>query len=70
MNYDIDMCSGVQNNWLYPCPLRENCKRFVLGKKALDENYYPIWWTKPLYENGKCKIQIKINDEKENQKNG
>lgn len=70
MNYDIGMCSGVQDHWSSPCPLRENCQRFVLGRKALDENYYPIWWTNPLYENGKCKIQININDEKENQKNG
>ena len=66
MNYDIDMCSGVLNHWPHPCPLRENCKRFVLGKEALDEDYYPIWWTKPQYEKGQCRNQIKINDEKDN----
>ena len=68
MNYDIDMCDGMVGNDY--CPLRENCKRWVLGQKALAENFPRIYWIYPCYENGKCKLQIKINDEKENQKNG
>lgn len=69
MNYDIDMCDGMTYDNGY-CPFRENCKRFVLGQKALSENYYPIYWLYTPYEDGKCELQIKMNDEKENQKNG
>ena len=65
MNYDIDMCDGMTYDNGY-CPFRENCKRFVLGQKALSENYYPIYWLYSPYDNGKCELQIKINDEKDN----
>ena len=60
MSYDMDMCSGERKDALSPCPLRDKCKRYVLGLKALSENYYPIWWIVPPYENGKCKIFIGI----------
>ena len=71
MSYDIDMCDGITYNG-YDCPFRENCKRYVLGQKALSENYYPIYWIYTPYENGdeKCDYQIRINDEKETEKNG
>ena len=39
MNYDIDMCDGMVGNDY--CPLRENCKRWVLGQRALAENFPP-----------------------------
>ena len=41
MSYDMDMCEAITHeNRL--CPLREECKRFILGQKALMEDYYPI----------------------------
>lgn len=68
MSYDMDMCDGMTYDNGY-CPFRENCKRFVLGQKALAENYYPIYWLYTPYEDGdvKCELQIKMNNEKENQ---
>ena len=60
MSYDIDMCEGVAADKSSPCPLRERCKRYVLGKRAVSENYYPIWWIVPPYENGKCEHFIEI----------
>lgn len=58
MSYDIDMCMGAREDKSSPCPLREKCKRYILGKRAVSENYYPIWWIVPPYENGKCKYFI------------
>ena len=68
MSYDMDMCSGADSRKSVPCcPLRNNCKRYVLGKKALSENFYPIWWMNNApYENGDCELQIKITDEQRN----
>ena len=43
MSYDIDMCNGIGMYETMMCLLCAKCKRFVLGQKALDENYYPIW---------------------------
>ena len=38
MSYDKDMCGAItHNNGYYP--LREECRRFVLGQKALMEDY-------------------------------
>ena len=68
MSYDMDMCDAmIENDY---CPLRENCKRWVLGQKALMESPSHIYWIYPCYEDGKCELQIKINDEKETEKNG
>ena len=68
MNHDMDMCDAMVDNGY--CPLRENCKRWVMGQKALMENHPRIYWIYPCYKDGKCELQIKINDEQENQKNG
>lgn len=43
MSYDMDMCTGHRDNTTTLCPLRERCKRYVLGKKAVSERFYPIW---------------------------
>lgn len=64
MSYDMDLCDGMTNDNGY-CPFRNNCKRFVLGQKALSENYYPIYWLYTPYEDGKCELQIKMKDEKD-----
>lgn len=58
MSYDMGMCEGVETGKSSPCPLRKKCKRFVLGRQAVSEKYYPIWWIEPPYENGKCKTFI------------
>lgn len=65
MSYDIDMCDGITyDNQI--CPLSQNCKRFM---EVLDKGF--AWFLDYApYEDGKCELQIKINDEKENQKNG
>lgn len=60
MSYDIDMCTGHRDNTISICPFRERCKRYILGKKAVSENYHPIWWIVPPYENGKCEHFIEI----------
>ena len=48
MSYDMDMCTGHRDNTIAPCPLRERCKRYILGKKTVSEvailygEHYPI----------------------------
>ena len=42
MNYDMDMCTGHRDDATAMCPLRDRCKRYILGKKAVSEHYYPI----------------------------
>lgn len=65
MSYDIDMCDGITyDNQI--CPLSQNCKRFM---EKPDKGYAWCLDYAP-YEDGKCELQIKMNDEKENQKNG
>ena len=65
MSYDMDMCDGITyDNQI--CPLAQNCRRFM---EVLDKGW--AWFLDYApYENGKCELQIKMNDEKENQKNG
>ena len=70
MSYDMDMCDGITYGDGI-CPIRDSCKRYVFGQKALSEKYYPIWWLNPApYEDGRCELKIKIEDEKETEKNG
>lgn len=65
MNYDMDMCSGVLLGDS-PCPLRDDCLRYIQGQRALNENFPYIWWMQyPPYKDGKCELQSKqIDDEK------
>lgn len=49
---DIDLCSGVG------CPLREKCKRYLLGFKSSRPNKV-VWWLEPKFNNGKCKNYYK-----------
>ena len=63
MSYDMDMCTGHRDNTIAICPLRDRCKRYILGKKALSEHYYPIWWMAPCYMNGECKYFIEVKEE-------
>ena len=62
MNYDMDMCTGVIKDNDY-CLLRDKCKRFILGQKALMEDYYPIYWIEPCCEDGKCELFIEVKEE-------
>lgn len=62
MSYDMDMCTGHRDNTTTLCPLRERCKRYVLGKKAVSERFYPIWWMTPSYMNGECKFFIEAKE--------
>ena len=64
MSYDIDMCDAMTHDNGY-CPLREQCKRFILGQRALMEDYYPIYRIEPCYEDGKCELFIKAKEETE-----
>ena len=61
MSYDMDMCDGITyDNQI--CPLSQNCRRFM---EVLDKVF--AWFLDYApYENGKCELQIKINDEKDN----
>lgn len=65
MSYDMDMCTGHKDNTIAPCPLRERCKRYILGKKAASEHFYPIWWMLPSYMNGECKYFIETKEKTE-----
>lgn len=59
MSYDVDMCKGVGTGMSSPCPLRTCCKRYVLGRKAMKECHYPIWWLEPVpFGKNKCKYFI------------
>lgn len=60
MSYDMDMCDAMVGNGY--CPLREQCKRFILGQKALMENYPRIYWIEPCYEDGKCELFIEVKE--------
>ena len=62
MSYDMDMCTGHRDNAISMCPLRDKCKRYILGKKAVSEHYYPIWWMLPSYINGECKYFIEVKE--------
>lgn len=62
MSCDMDMCDGMTNDNGY-CPLRNKCKRFVLGQKALMEDYYPIYWIETCYEDGECELFIETKEE-------
>lgn len=62
MSYDMDMCTGHRDNTITICPLRERCKRYILGNKAVSEHYYPIWWMLPSYMNGECKYFIESKE--------
>ena len=70
MIYDEDFCYGELDDCI--CPLRDNCKRYVLGEKAISEGYEPTWFTDPMwfstprFTDNKCELQIKMNDEKDN----
>ena len=66
----MDMCDAQLGGNDELCPLRGNCKRWVFGLKAVADWYKPISWVFSRYDRGKCEFQIKINNEKENQKNG
>lgn len=70
MSYDMSMCDAQLGNDDELCPLRGNCKRWVLGLKAVADGHKLIPWVFSRYDIGKCELQIKINDEKENQENG
>lgn len=61
MSYDMAMCNGMTKDNGY-CPLREQCKRFILGQKALMEDYYPIYWAEPCYEDRGCELFIAIKE--------
>ena len=64
----MSMCDAMIGNGY--CPLRENCKRWVSGQKALMGKSPRMYWIYPCFEDGKCELQIKINDEEDTEKNG
>ena len=68
MSYDMDMCDGMTHDNGY-CPMRNRCKRFVLGQKALMEDYYPIYWIEPCYEDGECELFIEVKEERNEKEN-
>ena len=49
MNIDITLCSGTG------CPLKDTCKRYKTGLKAVELKLFPLWWMEPDYNNGNCK---------------
>lgn len=54
----MDMCDGITyDNQI--CPLCNNCRRYM---EVLDKGW--AWFLDYApYENGKCELQLKINDE-------
>lgn len=74
MNHDISVCSGcidLIGDQLQYCPLRDNCLRHSLFLLHRDgKRLGNVWQVVAEYKDGKCELQIKIKDEKENQENG
>lgn len=74
MNYDISVCNGcigIIADKLQHCPLKDDCLRHYLFKLHRDgKRLGDVWQVLAGYKDGKCDNQIKMNDEKENQKNG
>ena len=61
MSYDMDMCDAMTHDNGY-CLLREECKRFILGQRALMVDEHPIYWIEPCYEDGKCELFIEVKE--------
>ena len=49
MTFDITLCPGTG------CPLKNKCKRYTAGVKAIELGFFPLWWMEPDYNNGNCK---------------
>lgn len=70
MNNDISVCNAcigrIGNEFQY-CPLREDCLRHSLFLLHRDRKRLGrIWQLVAPYDNGKCELKIKINDEQRN----
>lgn len=64
---DISVCNGCigkTDGSLQYCPLRENCLRHKLFLSHKDKERQ--WQVVAEYKDGKCELQIKMNDEKDN----
>ena len=61
MNLDFDLCDGITSDNKM-CPLRYDCERFM----KQEGTGYAWYLDYAPYENGKCELQIRINDEKDN----
>lgn len=53
MNIDLTLCPGTG------CPLKEKCKRYTAGVKAIELGFSPLWWMEPEYRNRTCKNLMK-----------
>ena len=67
MNHDISACNGCTGkitDQLQYCPLRDNCLRHSLFRQFREKKESGgIWIVVAAYKDGKCELQIKINDE-------
>ena len=65
---DISACNGCigeTGDALQYCPLRDDCLRYYLFKQWNSKSTRTgwIWQVVAEYENGKCKLQIEMNNE-------
>lgn len=67
MNHDISACNGCigkTGDTLQYCPLRDDCLRHSLFRQFKErKESCGIWMVIAGYKDGKCGLQIKINDE-------
>lgn len=67
MTNDISVCNGCIGktaDQLQYCPLRHDCLRHSIFKLHRDgKRLGMIWQVVVGFENGKCELQIKINDD-------
>lgn len=68
MSYDISFCTGIDSNNRL-CPLHVNCKRYAPYLKT-SIAFKHVSYIAAAFNGNECKFQIKINDEKETEKNG
>ena len=70
MTNDISVCSGcidIIGDKLQYCPLRHDCLRHSLFLQHGDgKTLGDAWQVVAEYRDGKCELQIKTNDEKDN----
>lgn len=71
MTNDISACNGCTEkiaDQLQYCPLRHDCLRHKLFQDFENERKPGgVWMVIATYKDGKCELQIKIDDETRNQ---
>ena len=65
MSYDMCARKGNRLDLSVICTLCERCKRYVIGKMAIECGFPAMLWTKPQYKDGKCELFIEVKEEQQ-----